>query len=402
MLITPSLLHVKTRTSRDRRDDAVVLRTGVGDAGMQIDGLTADVVLGRLDAPVLRQGAEVTEWQCVRNDHAAMAEAGQWPDLLEALRFADQDRSMASGGRRVASLISEGIRASLTRALAQQAWALARSDLARFEAVAEMHPEDYIAAHLLAQAHVDIGCAMQDAATRDQLSRDLLAESAEHFVAAEELLTVFDPIEEMSALLAGTRYLLVCGIEDGGTVCREWFEDWCDLDPLDAAVHATHAVHMLPEWFGTLGSFEKEARRAAVMTQEVTGKAAYAVFHMAAAEALGDLVPTLDIELFVDALTDYQIATGCQHRANVAANLLTGMVRDYTLAGQAGAWQLTKARAALSDVLWNRLQEIHMDCWTHGPDGIAFAFGQVFGPALKRGARIVRWGEGLGTRIPRN
>jgi hypothetical protein len=114
------------------------------------------------------------------------------------------------------------------------------------------------------------------------------------------------------------------------------------------------------------------------------------------------MVPTLDIELFVDALTDYQIATGCQHRANVAANLLTGMVRDYTLAGQAGAWQLTKARAALSDVLWNRLQEIHMDCWTNGPDAIAFAFGQVFGPALKRGARIVRWGEGLGTRIPRN
>jgi hypothetical protein len=402
MLITPSLLHVKTRTSRDRRDDAVVLRTGIGAAGMLIDGLTADVVLARLDAPVLRQGGEAIEWQCVRDDHAAMAEAGEWPDLLEALRFADQERSMASGGRRVASLISEGARASLTRALAEQAWATARSDLARFEAVAEMNPEDYVAAHLLAQAHIDIGCAMQDAATRDQLSRDLLAESAAHFAAAEDLLTVFDPIEELSALLAGTRYLLVSGIEDGGAVCRDWFEDWCDLDPLDASVHATHAVHMLPEWFGTLTSFEKEARRAAVMTQETTGKAAYAIFHMAAAEALGDMVPTLDIELFVDALTDYQIATGCQHRANVAANLLTGMVRDYTLAGSAGAWQLTKARAALSDVLWNRLQEIHLDCWTNGADGIAFAFGQVFGPALKRGARIVRWGEGLGTRIPRN
>jgi hypothetical protein len=402
MLITPSLLHVKTRTSRDRRDDAVMLRPGMASDGMVIDGLTAAAVLARLDAPVLRQGAEVTEWQCVRDDHAAMAEAGEWPDLLEALRFADQERSMASGGRRVASLMSEGIRASLMRALTQQDWALARAELARFEAVVEMHPEDYVAAHLLAQAHVDIGFAMQDAARRDQLSRDLMAESAAHFVAAEDLMTTFDPIEEMSALLAGTRYLLVCGIEDGGSVCREWFEDWCDLDPLDATVHATHAVHMLPDWFGTLGSFEKEARRAAVMTDETTGKAAYAIFHMAAAETLGDTVPTLDIELFVDALTDYQVATGCQHRANVAANLLTGMVRDYTLAGPAAAWQLTKARAALSDVLWNRLQEIHLDCWADGADGIAFALGQVFGPALKRGARIVRWGEGLGTRIPRN
>ena len=402
MLITPSLLHVKTRTGGDRRDDAVVLRSGQGADRPVIDGLTADAVLARLDAPVLRQGAEVTEWQCARDDHTAMAEAGEWNDVLEALRFADQDRTMASGGRRVASLISEGVRAGLTRALARQAWPAARAELARFEAVVEMHPEDYSAAHLLAQAHIDIGCAMQDAATRDQLKRDLSVESATHFEAAEDLLTIFDPIEEFSPLLAGTRYLLVRGIEDGRDLCRDWFEDWCDLDPFDADVHATHAVHMLPEWFGTLGGFEREARRAAQMTQETTGKAAYAVFHMAAAKALGGMVPTLDIELFVDALADYQDATGCQHRANVAASLLTSMVRDYALAGPAAAWQLTKARAALSDVLWNRVKEIHLDCWTDGADGIAFAFGQVFGPALKRGARIVRWGEGLGTRIPRN
>jgi len=402
MLITPSLLHVKTRTSRNRQDDAVVLRPRGEVAAFAIDGLSADAVIARLDASVLRQGGEAIEWQCVRDDHAAMAEAGEWPDLLEALRFADQERSMASGGRRVASLISEGIRASLLAALGRQAWAAAHSDLARFEAVMEMHPEDYAAAHLLAQAHLDIGCAMHDAATRGQLSRDLSAESAAHFAAAEDLLTVFDPIEEMSPLLAGTRYLLVRGIEDGALLCRDWFEDWCDLDPQDAAVHATHALHMLPNWFGTLNTFEKEARRAASITQEATGKAAYAIFHMSAAEALGDLIPTLDVELFIEALVDYQDATGCQHRTNVAASILTGMVRDYSLAGPAAAFQLTKARAGLSDVMWNRLKEIHLDCWAYGADGIAFALGQVFGPALKRGARIVRWGEGLGTRIPRN
>jgi hypothetical protein len=402
MLITPSLLHVKTRTGRNRQDDAVVLRPRGGAEAFAVDGMSADAVLARLDAPVLRHGGETTEWQCVRDDHAAMANKGDWPDLLEALRFADQERSMASGGRRVANLISEGIRTGLTAALGRQAWAAAQSDLARFEAVMEMHPEDYAAAHLLAQAHIDIGCAMHDAATRGQLSRDLLAESATHFTAAEDLLTVFDPIEELSPLLAGTRYLLVRGIEDGGAVCRDWFEDWCDLDPEDAMVHATHAVHMLPEWFGSLGSFEKEARRAATITHETTGKAAYAIFHMSAAETLGGLVPTLDVELFIEALGDYQTSTGCQHRANVAASLLTGMIRDYSLAGPSAAFQLTKVRAALSDVLWNRLKEIHLDCWPHGADAIAFALGQAFGPALKRGARIVRWGDGLGTRIPRN
>lgn len=401
MLITPALLHVKTRTSRHRQEDAVVLQARGADSPYRIEGMTADLVLSRLDATVMRVGPEATEWHCVQADHAAMADAGEWADLLEAMRYADQERSMASGGRRVAALISEGVRASLTEALARQDWRLARAELDRFDAVMALHPEDYAAAHLLAQAHLDIGAAMLVAAGQGQLSRDLTAESAAHYVAAEDILTAFDPIEQLSPLLAGSRYLLVRGIEDGAQLCRDWFEDWCDLDPEDAAVHATHAVHLLPEWFGTLGAFEKEARRAALMTEGTTGRAAYAIFHMAAAEALGDIVPTLDLEFFIEALGDYQDATGCQHRANVAASLLTRMVHDFREAGPSANWQLTKARAALSNVVWNRLREIHLDSWAGGADALAYALAEVFGPALARGARIVRWGEGLGSRIPR-
>lgn len=401
MLITPSLLHVKTRTGRHRQEDAVVLQAGGAGSDFRVEGLGADLVLSRLDATVMRVGPEATEWHCVRADHAAMADAGEWADLLEALRYADQERSMASGGRRVAALISEGVRSSLTAALAGQDWRAARAELDRFEAVMAMHPESYAAAHLLAQAHLDIGAAMLAAAGQGQLSRDLTTEGTVHYATAEDILTAFDPIEQLSPLLAGSRYLLVRGIEDGRALCRDWFEDWCDLDPEDAIVHATHAVHLLPDWFGTLGAFEKEARRAATITAGSTGRAAYAIFHMAAADALGDLVPTLDLEFFIEALGDYQDATGCQHRANVVASLLTRMVHDYRAAGPAANWQLTKARAALSNVIWNRLREIHLDSWTQGADGLAYALAEVFGPALQRGARIVRWGEGLGSRIPR-
>jgi hypothetical protein len=402
MLITPSLLHVKTRSSRHQQEPAVLLRPCRGAAGFALDGMTATEVLSRLDVPVMGQGPEATEWQCVRDDHAAMADAGEWPDLLDALRFADQDRTMASGGRRVAPLISEGIRKGLTAALAARDFTAANAELARFEAVFEMHADDPAAAHLLAQALIDIGTAKRDVATRGQLTNELWAESTAHFEAAEVLLDRFDPIEEMSPLLAGTRYLLVRGIEDGAELCRDWFEDWCDLDPEETAAHATHAVHMLPGWFGSLAAFEKEARRAATMTHGATGKAAYAIFHMTALETLGDYLPSLDLELFIDALSDYQAATGCQHRANVAANVLTEMVRDYRVAGPAANFQLTKARTALSDVLWNRLHEVHLDSWDHGADSLAFALWEVFGPALKRGARISRRSEGLFTRVPRN
>ncbi len=401
MLITPSLLHVKTHAGRSRQEPAVALRPVGKITGFVVEGLTAEHVLGRLDAEVMQQGPEMTEWQCIRQDHAAMAAAGDWPDLLEALRFADQDRTMASGGRRVAPLISEGVRSEFDAALARKDLAAAAVELARFEAVFAMHPQDYVAAHLLAQVLIDLASAKRAHVTQGQLSRDLWAESAVHFEAAEELLDTFDPIQEMSPLLAATRYLLVRGIEDGSALCRDWYEDWCDLDPEDATAHATHAIHMLPDWFGSLSTFEKEARKAATMTNHATGNAAYAVFHMAARNQLGDMLPTLDLARFLQGLTDYQTATGCQHRANIAASILTSLMRDFRLAGPTAAYQLTKVRSALSDVLWNRLHEVHLDRWENGADGLAFALGEVFGPALQRGARICRRGEGLGTRVPR-
>lgn len=401
MLITPSLMHVKTRGSRSRQEAAGFLRPVGTIGGFELDGLTADQVLARLDVPVMQQGPEAIEWQCIRADHAAMAEAGEWGDLLDALRFADGDRTMASGGQRVAPLMSEGIRSVLAAAIRRKDLAAVASELSRFKAVCEMYPDDYAAAHLLAQAQIDIGCLKREVATHGQLSRDLLTESAAHFEAAEVLLDRFDPIEEMSPLLAGTRYLLVRGIDEGATLCRDWFEDWCDLDPEDANVHASHAIHMLPDWFGSLALFEKEARRAVSITQHLTGKTAYAVFHLTARDRLGDMLPSLDLQLFLQGLVDYQNATGCQHRANIAASLLAEMVRDYKLAGPGAAYQLTKARAALSDVLWNRLHEVHLENWAHGADSLAFALGEIFGPALKRGARIIPNGEGLGTRVPR-
>jgi hypothetical protein len=337
----------------------------------------------------------------VRDDHAAMAAAGEWADLLEALRFTDQERTMASGGHRVAPLISDGMRAGLTQAIGMSDWDRAGAELAKLESVFDGHADDYCAAQVLAQAHIDLAVAKQTRSAIGQLSRDAWAETTAHYAKAEKLVTQFDPIEEMSPLLAATRYALVRGIEDGGSVCREWYEDWCDLDPEDAAAHAAHAVNMLPSWYGSLSAFEREARRAVKLTDGVTGKAAYAVYHLAAAKELGDLSPTINYEYFFSALGDYQTVTGCQHRANVAAHLLAGIASDFRKEGASAAYHLTKTRAALSDMLWNRMREVHLDCWTAGTDHLAFALGEVFGPALKRGARIVRRGDGLGTLVRR-
>mgnify|MGYP003552979113 FL=1 len=133
MLVTPSLLHVKTRSGRSQQEDAALLRQARVQGEELLDGLTAEQVLGRLDVPVMRLGAEKTEWQCIRDDHAAMAAAGEWADLLEALRYTDQERVMASGGRRVAPLISDGMRAGLAAALSRKDWKAALDEIEGLE-----------------------------------------------------------------------------------------------------------------------------------------------------------------------------------------------------------------------------------------------------------------------------
>ncbi|MBN8631844.1 MAG: hypothetical protein J0L76_13430, partial [Rhodobacterales bacterium] len=266
-------MHVKTRAGRGQQEDATLLRPAAGSGGELLDGLTAEQVLARLDVPVMRLGAEMTEWQCIRDDHAAMAAAGEWADLLEALRYTDQERVMASGGRRVAPLISEGMRAGLASAIARKDWAAAMAELGVLEDIYDRNQEDYCAAQVVAQGHIDFANARRKASPQGQLSREAWSEGAEHFERAEFLVTLFDPIEEMSPLLAATRYNLIPGIEDGGPVCREWYEDWVDLDPEDAAVHAAHAVNMLPGWYGSLSYPDKQpeweaAREACVALRQ--------------------------------------------------------------------------------------------------------------------------------------
>ena len=105
--------------------------------------------------------------------------------------------------------------------------------------------------------------------------------------------------------------------------------------------------------------------------------------------------------MLAQGLMDFQAASHCQHRANVMANLLAELLIAFRAAGPQAVCQVTKTREALSEVILNRLQEVHLESWTKGADGLALALGDVFGPALQKGARIQRAGTGLGARIPR-
>lgn len=400
MVIIQPLPMVITRGPGIEQTIAAAFGLPANFAEPECASLPGDMVLQRLDIKILKVAPEVTDWHCIKADHAAMAEARQWGDLLDCLRFADQARTAARGGKRVATLISRGARASLVAAIARKDWPAAETEIAAFEAMHADHATDYAAAHLLAQAHLDLAWAKRSIAQVGNLSHELWQDTTAHIDRAEVVLSRFDPIEEMSPLLAATRYQLVRGIEEGDALCRDWYEDWCDLDPTDMDIHAIHAQHLLPHWFGTLAEFDREAQLATALTRPQTGLAAYAMFYLAAAEALGDFPPGMDLEQFLTGLADFQQATGCQYRANLAAAIMVELMQAFIGEGRSKAYELGMTRAALSDLLWNRLTEVHLSAWEDGTASLVFAMNEIFGPALVRGARIVVRGPGLAARMP--
>jgi hypothetical protein len=285
----------------------------------------------------------------------------------------------------------------MARQLALRDWPAALAELDLLAEVHAAHADDPMAAHLLAQAHLDYGWMRRSAEPGPGIPREVWQEFIAHTALAEAALGTFDPIEEDSPLLAATRYMLVRGIEDGDVQCRDWYEDWSDLDPADPEPHRLHAQHMLPQWFGSLQAFENEARSAAQRTRYCTGAAAYAVFQLTATEVLGDLPPGTDIALFVAGLGDHARAEPCQQRANAVAAALTELHHGL---GDKPSPHRHMVHAALDRHLRQCLREFRLSAWENGEAGIAYALSQVFGPELQRGEHLYQGEAGIVAQLP--
>lgn len=401
MLSTPPFASLATRLAAPARLLAIRLGRGISlrrKAEGEVLAFTGPLE-SRLHVPILERSAEAELWAGRIADYAGLASAGAWDRLFADLRQADLARTVAPGGRSLAALISAGGRAALVVALTRQDWSAALREIELLAEVQEARADDPMAACLLAEAHLDYAAARRKAEPGPGIPREVWQDVVQHTAMAEAALEPFDPIEEDSPQVAGARYLLVRGIEDGAVQCRDWYEDWSDLDPANPEPHLTHAVHLLPKWFGTLSGFDAEARQAMRRTRPRTGAAAYALFQMAAAESLGDLPQALDIPLYLAGLNDHFRATGCQHRANIVGAALSRLDHDIAhsvLPSQHGGL----VRAALGKHLRHCLRNLHLSAWGPGEAGFHYALSQVFAEELARGAHIYSGPEGLVARLP--
>jgi hypothetical protein len=399
MALTLPSGRLTTRLAAPARDLANRLgRLALGSGRTAARDAAGLPVARRLHIALLPAAPEDAVCAALVASHAELAAQERWDDLLAALTRADQNRAAAPGGRRLAALISEGARAGLAQAIAHADFPAAEAGLDRLSAVSAAHPESYAAAQILAQAHLDLGWARRAAVTDHETGRSQWHGFLSHTAEAERILDPFDPIAESSPLLAATRYHLVRGLEDGERLFRDWYEDWSDLDPTCPEPHAAHAVHLLPNWYGTLAGFDDEARAAMGRTRDVAGASAYAVFYMSAIKALGSAPPGMDIELYLKGLLDYHHATGCQYRANVAAAAIARLGRVLTTELQPGAIRTRMAMEVLEDHMTEALREFHLSAWDRGEAGIHWALGEIFREPLARGDHIFLGPEGIETR----
>lgn len=348
-----------------------------------------------LDVKLLPAAPEAVGWEHIIARYARMAEEARWPQILFDLRRADQEREVAPGGKRLAELISLGARRQLATALRKGDDFIVESQMKQFATLQALNPRDYVTAHLLAQSHLDIGWSQRGEGASGELSKEDWQSFLKRTAEAEQVLEPFDPVEELSSLLAGTRYLLVRGLEEGDELCTDWYEDWSDIDPTNWTVHATHAPHLLPEWFGNPRLFDTAAREAMARTEGEMGAAAYAIFYRSVADTVGDAPSLMDPGLMVRGLLDFQMLSGCQYRANIVAGSLTEIAHALFLEGQTGTVAFAKVKAALARQVETRLTEIHVPAWAGSEACVHWGLSLVFGVPPATGGRIAVGEKGL-------
>lgn len=291
-------------------------------------GLTDKDFAQRFEITLRDSDPEIDLIEEIENDLEDLLEAGRW-DLFHSLLAAwERDRAATPFGTMFHRIGAEvALRPLLDIADAEVATGIRPSGelldrvVGEFAARMAAFPGDHIAAVLAARAHIAAGWAARGDGWINTVSEEDLLRMAQHYDAAERILTPF--ADSGSSLVAEARYFTCLGLEDGGRLLRGRFEDWLAVDPDDLRPWQVHGFNLLPRWFGTLDEVEAEARRAAEATAPRRGTAGYAIFH---GSILGcgtsETRAQIDPDFFVRSALDRARTAGSQWGVNRMAEFL--------------------------------------------------------------------------------
>lgn len=336
-------------------------------------------LLSRLEIPINASTPDQIESEHIRDHGQFLARQERWDELEELIRKHDQNRATTATGTPLSELMLFGARSDVVRA-AEHALLHGRpaegadffSGIEALESLLEDYPNSYPMALVVAHMHIDIGWAWRGADAKDDI-RDANREAFHaHFARAADILKHFCPKQYFSPALSAARCALLPGsAQPLNTLCAE-FESLIELDPLNPRHMRALGNYLLPRWYGDFSQLDLQARRVAAQTYDIWGAGAYAWVWFDALLVDPNGLEIMEVEYFIDGVTDTLDRRGDQHSANLmAAHLYRSWQHARSQYGADGLREdLPPAlRAGFDMVVREHLREIHPLIWGHAEIG---------------------------------
>ncbi|WP_299753011.1 hypothetical protein [uncultured Boseongicola sp.] len=340
--------------------------------------MTASDLPRELLIPVVRNDPDFVAHSAVANRVSDLFERCDWTQLSREISVWERRLDATPGGTRHHDIAVETCLLPLQTCLDEAA----RGSLDDLEEADEMiagyvarhtdAPGDPVHAVLAACAHMLVADNCRAEFWPDSERKRAWRHMAQHYLKAEAILAPFDPVAQMSPLLASAYYELALGMPDGGARLKPAFEDWIDLDPSNPAIYAVH----MPQSFGdgpiNLKSFNEEARRAEARTSETLGLGGFALCVLPSLAYCPELREHIDADRLSAALLDLARLSGTQADVNWAAATL---IKERELAS--GARRDTY-RDAFDSLVRRHLGVIYPRLWHISLDNIRAQLADTF------------------------
>ena len=316
----------------------------------------------------------------VRDKHLAVAQhlvrQERWDDLIAAVHSADKNRHLTPGTMPIADLLSFGARADVVYAAehvlmdgkpAKGAPILAGIEALEHELIS--HPDNYVMACIVAQAHMDIAWAWRGAGWDIEVPARNRDAFTAHFDRAADIMADFCPQTLDSPLLAATCCALLGGVERGKRRVSDRYEALIDLNPANPRPMRAMGNHLLPRWYGTYDELELEARRTASRTQKTWGAGGYTWVQFDAISCDDEACANLDLDFFIEGMRDILNRKPDAYTANLMAAYCANSI------GQSfsGNDQADQIRSQIADcahwIVREHLTELHPMIWAHAARG---------------------------------
>lgn len=361
--LAPLMSQTKRGLPRRFNDDDLAMRVAFDEADISAEEAEA--------ALVLRAGHE-------------RAQARNWRVLVRDIAQAMDRQAATPGGVRHHALLQSGALLLLDIALRDNDDAAARIALSAFAAAQRADPTCPIRAALAARAHIGVAWSVRGDRPAAKVTAEEWIEMDALVDKAHDILSAFEG--DNSPVLAEARYRAAVLADRVQDTLPPLYEAWTGTDPQDSAPMEMHGFYLLPQWGGDYGELERQARLAALRTEDSLGFAGYAMLTLPVLEYDPASLTKIDPALFVEGVDDWLDAYPEPRRVNAFLRHLADLC-DSPFNGPAQEFRAYLAEA-LPDLIARHLRCIVLDAWDGDEPRVRRMIALAYSDHLRSGGTV--------------